>query len=103
MRETVEIFGETLRYDDEKSHRDSLCWAGDVIRIYYERTFSDDDARWAIVIDYRTLFFVEAGHRSVAEAAQASLAKLMDQIEDRTQATRHLLAGINAELRGGEA
>lgn len=101
--ETVELFGETLRYDDKWSCRDALFWQGPTIWLSIYRYFDDAAAMWSLGAKGDDFVCESYGHATVAEAAQHLATTLMDEIEDRAQVARRLLAGINAELRGGEA
>lgn len=102
--ETVELFGETLRYVDQSSGRDMLVWEGPTIGVSIYRSLEDAAARWSLSVEGADLFHTTYGHATVSEAAQHLAASLMDEIEDRAQVARRLLAGINVELRqGGEA
>lgn len=100
--ETVELFGETLRYDDEQSDRDTLVWQGPTIGVSIHRRLDYAAARWSLIVDGDNLIHATYDHATVAEAAQHLATILMDEIEDRAQVARRLLAGLNVELRGGE-
>lgn len=111
MRETVEIFGETLRYVDQASGRNILVWEGPTIGVSIYRSFDDAAAlwslsgaaaRWSLSVDGGGMIHTTYGHETVAEAARYLAEGLLDEIEDRAQVTRRLLRGINVELKGGE-
>lgn len=100
--ETVELFGETLRYVDQLSGRNRLAWEGPTIGVSIYRSHYGAAARWSLSVDGANLIHATYGHATVAEAAHNLVTSLMDEIEDRAQVARRLLAGVNAELRGGE-
>lgn len=99
--ETIELFGETLRYDESRSDCGTIVWQGPTFRLLHYQYF-DRAAMWSLAAEGRNLFLETYGHATVAEAAHHLATSLMDEIEDRAQVARRLLAGVNAELRGGE-
>lgn len=101
--ETVELFGETLRYVDQLSGRNRLAWEGPTIGVSIYRRLDYAAARWSLSVDGANLIHATYDHATVAEAAHHLATSLMDEIEERAQVARRLLAGINAELKGGEA
>lgn len=103
MRETIELFGETLRYDAERSYNALLIWQGPTFRLSIYRFFDDAASMWSLGAEGADFICESYGNATVAEAAQHLATILMAEIEDRAQVARRLLAGINAELRGGEA
>lgn len=104
MRETIELFGQTLRYVDQLSGRDILVWEGPTFGLAISRHFDDgDEAEWTLSVDNGDLYYAVHGHATVAEAAQHLATNLMDEIEDRAQVARRLLAEVSVELKGGEA
>ena len=101
--ETIELFGETLRYVDQLSGRDMLVWEGQTIELCINRCVCDEEARWELRVQGIEDAYVTYGHATVAEAAHHLATTLMDEIEDRAQVARRLLDGLNVELKGGEA
>lgn len=69
MMETIELFGETLRYVDQLSGRDMLVWEGPTIGVSIYRSLEDAAARWSLSVEGADLFHTTYGHATVAEAA----------------------------------
>lgn len=100
--ETVELFGETLRYDAERSDHSRLIWRGLSIVLAAYRRPDDASTVWALRVDGSDLSHTIYHSPTVAEAARYLAEGLLDEIEDRAQVARRLLAGLNVELKGGE-
>lgn len=100
--ETVELFGETLRYDAEHSYWSLLIWKGPTIKLSISRYFDDEAARWSLSKDGRCAVYEAYGHETVDKAAHHLATILMAEVEDRSQFVRRLLAGLNVALKGGE-
>ena len=109
--ETIELFGETLRYVDQASGRNILVWEGPTIGVSIYRSLDDAAAlwslsgaaaRWSLSVDGGDMIHTTYGHATVGEAAQQLATVLMAEIEDRAQVARRLLAGLNVDLKGGE-
>lgn len=102
MADTVELFGETLHFDPEKSRSHTSVWLGPTIELCLYRSAYDGEARWSLHVDGIDEVHKTSGHATVAEAALHLAAALMAEIEDRAQIVRQLLPWLSSELRGGE-
>lgn len=102
MKETIELFGETLRYDAESSDWSFLLWKGPTIKLSIYRYFDDEAARWSLSADGRDAVYETYSHETVAEAAHHLATILMAEVEERAQFVRRLLAELSPEMQGGE-
>ena len=100
--ETVDLFGETLRYDAEHSNWSFLIWKGPTIELAIYRFFDDAAAMWGLSAKGADFICESYDKATVAEAAQHLATILMAEVEDRAKVARRLLAELSPEQKGGE-